>query len=1022
MNYIKIFFVFVLSIYLSSCSYVKQLTSSDDIGVQDTVEVVNPMAVVNQLLEEARQDYSDASRLQSESTPEETIGKYESALSKITNLSNFPGIGENEAFIELESAIVEDYRNFVNGLDELPENVSVFALDRWMENKIPDIDIEEEKVADGEQKNVIIIGDFPLEINRYVEQYIEYYTGRGRKYLERWMLRSGRYFPMMAKIFAEEQVPQQLIFLSLIESGLNPNARSWARAVGMWQFVSATAKLYDLKINFYVDERRDPEKATRAAARHLRDLYMSLGDWYLALAAYNSGEGRVARGVRRANSKSFWKVRRFLPRETRNYVPQYIAVTLISSNPQKYDFDNLSYKNPFEYITYKINEPVDLNVLAKCAGISLATFKELNPALTQYSSPPKGNEPFELRIPKDTYSAFVENLNNVPDEAKLHFLAHRVKNGETLSGIAYKYGISTGRVAKFNSISVKKILQPGMQLKIPISDFSDEDFSINANVQAAVENSKNDNGESAPYELVLNNIENESDFMEIYQNKLKDSVEVIIPPDRSDVEYSVKKGDNLVDIATIFDVRVSDLRNWNNIPYTKNIRIGQKIKVYVPQEKKEYFASLDRLSRFEKLSIIYATTGGGWIKHKIRNGEVLGKIAMKYGVRTRDLKKWNNLRSSSIYAGKVLHIFTGKESAAVASASNSSKKNSGVTATPERKTADKGEADIYEVQTGNTIGEIEEILKVKIWKIRNWNSLHSNKIRVGKKLKIYSNVKLDDAIAQYTQRKTMRDSKTQKPVQTDASVASVGNSIAHTVGKNETLGHIALLYDVTVENLKFWNGLKNNTIKVGQELLVYPTPDEKKNDTKKKPAEQVVQNIGDGIVHTVSKNETLGYISLKYHVEVDQIIAWNGLHGNKIKVGQKLKIFPNQQSELNEVAAVESEEFDGKIHTVKRGESLWEIARFYDTHVDSIKSWNQLSNAKIKFGDKLKIFTNRRTKLNDFAKVNNEEFTGKIHTVHRGESLWEIARKYDTRIDSIKIWNQLTTEKIKRGDKLKILN
>jgi membrane-bound lytic murein transglycosylase D len=322
--------------------------------------------------------------------------------------------------------------------------------------------------AKAEQELKTTQSDLPLTLNDAVASYISYFSNRGRHFLEHGYVRSGRYHEMISRILKQEGVPQDLIYLAQAESGFHPLALSRAGARGMWQFMASRGADYGLRRNWWVDDRQDPELATRAAAKHLKDLYNQFGDWYLAMAAYNSGPGTVQRAVERTGYADYWELykRGVLPAETRNYVPIILAITIMSKNPAQYGLDRLRSEQPIEYDTVTVKYPVDLRLVAECTDTSLSTLQELNPSLIRMTTPK--DQPFALHLPMGTKAKYEEAIAAIPVDKRVWWHYHRVAPGETLAGIAHKYHTTAEAIAEANNLAGEE-LGARTNLVIPVA-------------------------------------------------------------------------------------------------------------------------------------------------------------------------------------------------------------------------------------------------------------------------------------------------------------------------------------------------------------------------------------------------------------------------------------------------------------------------------------------------------------------------------------------------------------------------
>ena len=377
--------------------------------------------------------------------------------------------------------------------------------------------------------------DVKVELNDEVLACIDLYQGPLREWFAAALERGGRYLPRIREVFAEEGVPQDLAYLALVESAFKTSALSRAKAKGVWQFMPETGRRFGLEQDWWVDERSNPEKSTRAAAQYLKRLYEMFGDWNLAMAAYNAGEGRVSRSLDRTGASDFWTLARgeVLARETRNYVPMIHAAIVVAKAPDKYGFD-VTPELPLTFEKVAVRDAVDLRVIAECLGTGLDDVRLLNPELRRLATP--ANRSFDVRVPTGRAGTLQQCLRDLPAEKRVAFRTHTVARGQTLSSVARLYGAKAADIASANGLGSGKSLARGTELIIPVSA-----RAASAVRQASV---SADTRPSQPTPADL-------------------------PARKARVSYTVKAGDTLTSIASRYRITVRQLMAWNKLRGTR---------------------------------------------------------------------------------------------------------------------------------------------------------------------------------------------------------------------------------------------------------------------------------------------------------------------------------------------------------------------------------------------------------------------------------------------------------------------
>jgi membrane-bound lytic murein transglycosylase D len=464
--------------------------------------------------------------------------------------------------------------------DRLVERISAFEVtalaqgDGFTERKLDPASIDEfltvstfeDPVATAETKQAVVedlqetVHDIDIPLNARVLSFVQLFTGRLKGYLEEGLSRGARYLPMVQDVFRAEGLPLDLAYVPLIESAFKPSALSRAKARGIWQFMRGTALEMGLKHDWYIDERADAEKSTRAAAKYLKSLHgMFDGDWHLALASYNGGPGRVQRAMARSGRKDFWRLSassKFLPRETRDYVPLILAAMIIARNPAQYGM-NITPWEEQEFETVQIEKAVDIRRVAEWVDTPVQTIQELNPELRRWTTPVRATD-YELKVPMGTADIVREQLAQADPTQLAALNRHSVKKGETLASIAKRLKVSRADLAEANYLTTRSKVRPGQQLIIP----------------------------RPPTLLLATRTENPAPVVEARSADVVTVSNARVPQpektNQSRLIHRVKRGDTLSSIARLYRTTVASLKRWNQI-HGSAIQVGQSLTIFTGQ-------------------------------------------------------------------------------------------------------------------------------------------------------------------------------------------------------------------------------------------------------------------------------------------------------------------------------------------------------------------------------------------------------------------------------------------------------
>ena len=718
--------------------------------------------------------------------------EFESALKNLNKI-NYELIlkGENyfwkKDYDELAISVVQDY---LITQSEISQQSLVFEFAKRVSlnyQKVEQVSSDREPLPDG--------SDVPLERNAAVDGYIEFFsnTERGRSFIDKSLYRSGKFFPLMRKILKYNNVPEELIYLSVQESGLNPTIVSRAGAMGLWQFMPATGISYGLSSDGYREDRRDFEKSTDAASHLLKDLYKTYDDWYLAFAAYNAGPGRVNKAIKKSGSRDFWTLRQYLPGETKNYVPSILALSFVLRNPEEYGFKDIEYGEPVSFDRVEIKSSVSLQRVSELCETDIESIRDLNPELTN-DQIPVYDVPYELRIPHNSFDKFLANYNKADDIDKssgfspsfagnesgvqgeqitgvhykvenyepedirligsnngLQMVNHEFKQKESLGSVSSFYEVRPSDVRIWNNINYGNYPAANQKLSVYISESrykllfgSKEKSEENIAVETETSITKSNTGNNTEITAMETQTDNSLNITAPVSN------EQISSPETNNTE-----------IQTTDEA----IKEESSVTETSGNESESNYEETITEEKTNTKSSSSKNTSFST--------------YTVSEGDNLTKIAVENKVTVEELKEWNDLESDKITIGQKLKISSGKN-----------------------------KTSVHTVAEGENLTMIANEYGITVSALMELNDLNSDIIYSGQKLKVTGNKTSGKNSVKKTEVK-----KTYK------------------VKKGDTLASIADKNDVSVKELKQWNNIKGDKVMTGQILKLYG---DAQKDRKKK--------------------------------------------------------------------------------------------------------------------------------------------------------------------------------------------